>query len=104
MKRFFILLIVLILVGTSCEEKNSTTSSELYIVKKEYLDDQKKAWIVALDPNNKTKQEFRIMVKEPMVWNLIEVKKTYFATISKSSDKPWILTHIKHHGHEDALR
>lgn len=81
---FFIFLFV-----TACGSHFTSTSSDLYVVKKAHSKDYKKASIIAYDPNSITrKKEIKIMVLEPMVWNLIEVNKTYFTSYSKDQATP----------------
>lgn len=93
------------LVVTACGGPFSTTTSELYVVKKAHSKDYENAWIIAFDLNSITgKKEIKIMVKEPMVWNLIEVKKTYLTTYSKEGDNPWVLEQIAHRGDDDTIR
>ncbi|WP_155928645.1 hypothetical protein [Bacillus sp. UNC41MFS5] len=106
MKKIPILLtFIFLLVVTACGGPFSTTTSELYIVKKAHSKDYEKAWIIAFDPNSITgKKEIKIMVNEPMVWNLIEVKKIYLTTYSKEGDNPWVLEEIVHRGDDDTLR
>jgi hypothetical protein len=100
-----LLIIFLILIVTACGGPFSSTSSDLYVVKKAHSKDYKKAWIIAFDPNSDSgKKEIKIMVKEPMVWNLIEINKTYFTSYSKEGDNPWILEQIEHLGDNDTIR
>lgn len=89
---------------TACGRPSSSTTSDLYVVKKEHSKDYKKAWIIAFDPNSKDKKEIKIMINEPMVWNLIEVNKSYFADYSKEGENPWKLEQIKHSGDNDSMR
>ncbi|WP_160725606.1 hypothetical protein [Bacillus sp. USDA818B3_A] len=107
MKKIPSLLVFLIflLVVTACGGPFRSISSELYVVKKAHSKDYKEAWIIAYDPNSmKGKNEIKIMVQEPMVWNLIEVNKTYFSSYSKKGDNPWILQQIENRGDNDTLR
>lgn len=81
---------------TSCEEIFTSTASSLIVVEKGNSKDYKEYWINAYDPNNQTKDEtFKIVVKEEMVWNLIEDNKEYFASYSKKGKKPWFLEQIE---------
>lgn len=100
------LIILFLLVITACARPPSTsTTSYLHVVEKGYSKDYKEAWIIAFNPYNETKQEnVKIMVAEPMVWNLIEVNKTYFTDYSKEGDKPWILDQIGQLDDDDTLR
>ena len=107
MKKIPSLLVIFIflLVVTACGGPYTSTSSNLYVVKKAHSKDDKEAWIIAHDPNNITeKKEIKIMVQEPMVWNLIEVNKTYFSSYSKKGANPWILEQIEHFGDNDTIR
>jgi len=98
-------IIICLLIVTACGGPPSSTSSDLYVVKKAHSKDYKKAWIIAFDPNSDSgKKEIKIMVKEPMVWNLIEVNKRYFASYSKEGNNPWILEQIEHFGDNDTIR
>ncbi|WP_049681190.1 hypothetical protein [Peribacillus loiseleuriae] len=99
------LIIFFFLVITACGGPSSSTTSYLQVVEKGYSKDYKEAWIIAFNPFNITKQEkVKIMVEEPMVWNLIEVNKTYFTSYSKDGDNPWILSQIGHLDDDDTLR
>ncbi|QUW23007.1 hypothetical protein JSQ81_05400 [Sporosarcina sp. Marseille-Q4063] len=96
------LMILFLLVIAACGCPYTSTTSYLYVVEKGYSEDYREAWIIAFDPNNETNQEnVMIIVEEPMVWNLIEVNKTYFTGYSKEKDDDWILDQI---GHDDTLR
>lgn len=51
---------------------------------KGHTKDYDEYWIKAYDPNDQTKAEaFKIMIKEEMVWELIEEKKKYFSSYQK---------------------
>ena len=99
------LISIFLLVVTACGGPFSTTTSELYIVKKAHSKDYQKAWIIAFDPNSiKVKKKIKIMVNEPMVWNLIEVNKTYLTTYSKEGDNLRVLEQIAHCSDDDIIR
>ena len=108
MKKVMSLVCLLFLLTLSaCDQNNeyASTASYLQIVEKGYSDDYKEAWIIAFDPNNKNENEnIKIIVDEPMVWNLIEAEKTYFASYSKELDTPWKLIQIEHLDDDDTLR
>jgi hypothetical protein len=100
-----VFIFTLLLVITACGGPFSSTSSDLYVVRKAHSKDYKNAWIIAYDPNSiRGKKEIKILVKEPMVWNLIEVNKTYFTSYSKEGDNPWILDQVEHIGDNDTIR
>ncbi|WP_191557200.1 hypothetical protein [Metabacillus idriensis] len=100
-----LLSIIFLLFIAACGDPFSSTSSNLHVVKKAHSKDYNKAWIEAIDPNSQTEQkEIKIMVNEPMVWNLIEINKTYFTSYSKEGNNPWILEQIEHLGDTDTLR
>ncbi len=93
------------LVMSACTGTSITsTASDLYVVNKGYSEDYKKAWIIAYDPHSKKQVEKKIMVENPMVWNLIKKDKTYFTSYSKEGNKPWKLNQIEHIGDKDTLR
>lgn len=106
MKKILSSLVILsLLVIAACGGPYTSTASYLHVVEKGYSEDYKEAWIIAFDPNNETKQEaVKIIVEEPMVWNLIEVNKTYFTSYSKEKDNVWILDQIEHDDDDDTLR
>ncbi|PFO09414.1 hypothetical protein COJ85_02065 [Bacillus sp. AFS076308] len=96
---------IFLLVVTACGGPFTSTSSDLYVVKKAHSKDDNEAWIIAYDPNSITeKKEIKILVQELMVWNLIEVNKTYFSSYSKKGDNPWILDKIEHLGDNETIR
>lgn len=96
---------LLIIAGCGSEGPYTSTASLLNVVKKEHSEDYKEAWIIAFDPNYEEEpEEIKIIVKDPMVWNLIEVNKTYFTSYSKEGDNHWELEQINHLDDNDALR
>jgi hypothetical protein len=107
MQRVWSLSIFILLIGMSACNGGpySSTSSFLKIIAKDYSKDYKETWIIAYDPNNQTKQQkIKIMVEEPMVWNLIEVIKTYFTSYSKVGNNPWDFRAIAHPDDNNSLR
>jgi hypothetical protein len=107
MLRIWSLLILFLFIGVSgCYGgPYSSTGSLLKIVEKGYSTNFKETWIIAYDPNNQTKQQtIKIIVEESMVWNLIDINKTYFATYSKVGNDPWILEQISHPDDENPSR
>ncbi|MDQ0914589.1 hypothetical protein [Paenibacillus sp. V4I5] len=109
MKKLILLFMVMTFLIAGCSFGTPTlkqsTGSQILVIEKDYSDDYKESWIVAYDPNNSNKEKaIKIMVEEPMVWNLIEVDKTYMASYSKNGDKPWILEQIEHVGDDKTLR
>ncbi|MEH7094480.1 hypothetical protein [Neobacillus vireti] len=106
MKKIPILItFIFLLIVTACGGPYLSKTSELYILKKAHSEDDQKAWIIAFDPNSITgKKKTTIMVKEAMVWNLIEVNKTYLITYSKKGDNPWVLEQIENRGDDDTIR
>ena len=98
------LIILLLLVIAACGGPHTSTASYLFVVEKGYSEDYKESWIIAFDPNYDTQENVKILVEEPMVWNLIEVNKTYFTSYSKEKDNYWILDQIEHLDDDDTLR
>ncbi|WP_172372446.1 hypothetical protein [Sporosarcina jiandibaonis] len=92
---FIIFMLLTILI--SCGGASKSTTSMLIVIEKGHSNDYKEYWIEAYDPNNQTKDKaFKVVVKEEMVWNLIEENKEYFSLYSKKGDEPWILEQIEH--------
>jgi len=60
---------------------------------------------MAYNPStSKEKDVIKIIVKDPMVWNLIEKDKEYFSSYSKKGENPWVLGQISYPGDGKALR
>lgn len=50
-----------------------------------------------LESNNPDQEDiFKIMIKEEMVWNLIEEAKEYFVRFSDNENRPKELEYIQH--------
>lgn len=89
----FIILFTLLLASCGGE----STASSLMVIEKGQSNNNKEYWIKVYDPNNSKKEEtFKIMIKEKMVWNLIEKDKEYFAMYSNKGDNPRVLEDIQH--------
>ncbi|WP_153730866.1 YajG family lipoprotein [Sporosarcina obsidiansis] len=74
-----------------------STSSSLVVIEKGQSNNNKEYWIKVYDPNNQKKEEtFKIIIKEKMVWNLIEEDKEYYAMYSNNGDNPRVLENIQH--------
>ncbi|PLT28866.1 hypothetical protein [Peribacillus deserti] len=83
----------------------TSTTSEIKVLKKAHSKDFKEAWIQVIDPNSTySRVEIKIMVEEPMIWNLIEERTSYLTTYEKNEDNPWVLTFISKMGDEQSLR
>jgi hypothetical protein len=81
----------------------TSTTSDILIKEKGYSEDFADAWIMVVDPNDpSSKNEFKIKVQEPMVWNLIEEGKTYFSSYTKKGEDDWVLEQIEHVGDGNA--
>ncbi|QHE51749.1 hypothetical protein [Pontibacillus sp. HMF3514] len=107
MKRMLSILVVSIclLVMSACTGASITsTASDLHVVNKGYSEDYKHAWIIAYDLYSEKQVKKKIMVENPMVWNLIEKEKTYSTSYSKEGNKPWKLDQIEHIGDKETLR
>jgi hypothetical protein len=108
MKRSFVVILTLLTLIIGCSVGGApytSATSEITVLDKEYSSDYKNAWIIAYDPNNSTEGEsFKVVVKEPMVWNLIVSGSTYFASYHKKGDGMWELKQVAHLGDEDTLR
>lgn len=102
---FIIVSIIIIAVFFNPFSAVSTTS-DITILEKGHSKDNKEAWIIAFNPNapKEHQEKIKILVKEPMVWNLIEENKTYFVTYSKKRNDLRVLNHIENIGDNKALR
>ncbi|QPC45618.1 hypothetical protein [Mangrovibacillus cuniculi] len=90
-------LIFTLFILSSCIGPYTSTTSAIFIIDKGHSADYEEYWIKAYDPNNQEEYEaMKIIVKERMAWNLIEVNKEYFSTYSKKGENPWILVNIQH--------
>ena len=94
-KTFGLFFILFTLLLASCG--GVSTASSLIVIEKGQSNNNKEYWIKVYDPNNPNKEEtFKIMIKEKMVWNLIEEDKEYFAMYSNKGDNPRMLENIQH--------
>lgn len=108
MKKIILLVIVMgtLFVGCSIQGGPYTSvASTIFVIEKNYSEDYKESWIMAYDPNNSTRDKaIKIVVEEPMVWNLIEKGKEYFASYHKKGDKNWVLEQVEHPFDDNTLR
>lgn len=89
----FIILSTLLLA--SCGGESIATS--LIVIEKGQSNNNKEYWIKVYESNNPNEKEtFKIMIKERMVWNLIEEDEEYFARYSNKGDNPRVLENIQH--------
>ncbi|MBM7691446.1 hypothetical protein JOC77_000851 [Peribacillus deserti] len=99
-----LLAIIFLYVRWPAELRQSTTS-EIKIIKKEHTKNDSQAWIKVINPNSLgAKNEFKINITEPMVWNLIKENENYLATYKKKGNNPWELTQIAVIGEDEALK
>ncbi|ULL14756.1 hypothetical protein DVH26_10020 [Paenibacillus sp. H1-7] len=54
--------------------------------------------------DSEKKNVIKIVVEEPVVWNLIEKDREYFSSYSKKGEEPWVLEQIAFPSDEKALR
>lgn len=100
-----IFLITLSMVGCSTQEAITSTTSDILVKEKGYSEDYTETWIIVNNPNDmETKEEYKIIVEEPMVWNLIEVNKIYFSSYVKKGENDRVLSQIENIGDDDTLR
>ncbi|WP_216827451.1 hypothetical protein [Alkalihalobacterium elongatum] len=98
-----VFIVTVFTVGCSAEKTMTSTSSYISVIEKGYSEDYKETWIIAVNPEIE-ESEIKIIVEEPMVWNLIEVDKTYFSSYLKEVEKASVLIQISHLGDDDTLR
>ncbi|MGY0693737.1 hypothetical protein ACW2QC_13265 [Virgibacillus sp. FSP13] len=98
---FMIIVIAVILIYLISSA--STTTAVITVLEKGYSKDNQEAFIITAPPNSSDKiYEIKILVKEPMVWNLIEKGKVYTIDYdSKQNDR--ILKEIHIFGDDKAI-
>ncbi|MGM0883668.1 MAG: hypothetical protein ACQEXQ_21870 [Bacillota bacterium] len=108
MKKIFFLIITIGIFFVGCSQQGGpykSATSTIIVIEKNYSEDYKEAWIMAYDPNNSARDKaIKIVVEEPMVWNLIEKEQEYFASYHKKGEKPWILKQVEHPSDDNTLR
>ena len=93
-KSFVLLLILSTLLLASCGP--TSTSSSFVVIEKGQSNNNKECWIMGYNPNMPNKEEtFKIVIKEKMVWNLIEEEVDYFVTYSDNENNPRVLENIQ---------
>ncbi|WP_239633556.1 hypothetical protein [Paenibacillus sp. H1-7] len=100
-----LLIITVVVLGGCTDGSYTSTTSYLKVTDKKYSDDYKEAWIMAYNPyDSEKKNVIKIVVEEPVVWNLIEKDREYFSSYSKKGEEPWVLEQIAFPSDEKALR
>jgi hypothetical protein len=107
----FAVVVIGIIIGFNVWQDNRNASaltvssaSYLKIEAKQHSKDYKQQWIVAINPYNKTSQQLKILVQDPMVWNLIQLNDTYFTSYSEHRNANWSLDQISMPGDTNSLR
>lgn len=107
----FVVIVFAIILGFTWHKNwnpnavSTSTVSYLKVEAKQHSKDDKQLWIIASDPNSQTThQHLKVLVKDPMVWNLIQVNDTYFTGYDKHRDGTWTLDQISMPGDSNALR
>ncbi|WP_106498307.1 hypothetical protein [Lentibacillus sp. Marseille-P4043] len=98
---FVIIVIAVILIYILSSA--STTTAVITVLEKGYSKDTQEAFIITAPPNSSDEiYEIKILVKEPMVWNLIEKGKVYTIDYdSRQNDR--ILKQIHIFGDDKAI-
>jgi hypothetical protein len=112
LKRYkYLVLAFLILFGGlivynshSQQELYISTTSYIMVKEKQYSKDFKNNWIIADDPNSKEKRDFKIIINNPIIWNLIESDREYFASYHKSGSSEYIIGQLEHINDDNTLR
>lgn len=83
---------------------SSSTTAIIAVLDKGYSVDNEEAWIKVVPPNihNIPQYEYKISVKDPMVWNLIEKGQTYLVNYKKR-DNLRTLNYIKNIDDDQAI-
>jgi hypothetical protein len=97
-------MIFLLLVGCSPADPATytSTSSDIKVIEKAHSEDNQEYWIIVYDPNNQTEsQKFKIIIRNEMVWNLLEENRIYASSYSKKNNETPVLEQIKHISRQD---
>jgi hypothetical protein len=83
---------------------SSSTTAIVTVLEKGYSLDNEEAWITVVPPNTPTEYQnkYKVTVKEPMVWNLIEKDHTYLVSYKKRKNVK-ILNYIKNVDDDQAI-
>ncbi|BAQ11759.1 hypothetical protein OXB_3290 [Bacillus sp. OxB-1] len=93
-KSFGLFIILFTLLLASCG--GGSTASSFVVIEKGQSNNNKEYWIKGYNPSMPNKEEtFKIMIKEKMVWNLIEEEVDYFVTYSNKGNNPRVLENIQ---------
>lgn len=79
------------------EKQNISTLSQIKILEKHHSSDWYNYWVICTDPNNpqhEENNEFKMNVKDKMVWNLLQTGTTYTAEYEKTGNEDFHLTQI----------
>ena len=73
------------------------TATYFAVTEKGYSNDNKEAWIKGFNPNAPPghREEIKVIVREPMVMNLIQKDKTYFVNYTKKRNGVIFLSKIE---------
>jgi hypothetical protein len=108
MSKIIILVIFISTFIAGCSQQGgpyTSITSSIVVIEKDYSEDYKVSWVIAYDPNNSARDNaIKIVVDEPMVWNLIEKETEYFVSYDKNGDNTWVLQQIEQLGDDRTLR
>jgi hypothetical protein len=105
-KSYFLTITVIILLLGGCSPADPptyiSTSSDIKVIEKGHSENNQEYWIMVYDPNNQTESEkFKIIIKNEMVWDLLEENRIYASSYSKENDETPVLEQIKHINRQD---
>lgn len=102
----FIAITVLIIIWNHLFSTSSTTAV-VTVLEKSHSEDNGEAYVIVLPPNMpkeyREEAKTKIVVKEPMVWNLIVKDEEYFIHYSSKPSGVNVLTHIEYLDDNNAI-
>ncbi|WP_438432936.1 hypothetical protein [Gorillibacterium sp. sgz500922] len=98
------LLLFLYVVYEQPGQMRTSTASMIIVTEKQHSSDYRTSWVMAYDPNSPNRQMFKIVVKDPIIWNLIEKDREYFASYFKKGNEDYHFHQLQYSKDNDALR
>lgn len=107
-KKIILLILIIAIIGSvfplNYFFSSSSTSAIVTVLEKGYSVDNEEAWITVVPPNTpiEYQNKYKVTVKEPMVWNLIEKDQTYLVNYKKRNNVK-ALNYIKNVDDDQAI-
>ncbi|WNQ11947.1 hypothetical protein MJA45_02490 [Paenibacillus aurantius] len=82
----------------------TSVGSFIKIIDKAHSTDGRESWVMAYDPNSPTPVPFKIVIDNPMVWNLLEKDREYIASYLKKGEGDYHIEQVGLRQDNDTLR